>query len=304
MSAPQIRRRSRAIAHRLAPPLRRLETLVDGRRVHALERPARARRAVAAPAPAVILIHGAGLDHRDWTFDFLSRIDPRRRVLVFDRPGFGRSERPNGFSAALPSVQARHLRHAAVALGVRRAVVVGHSWGGAVAMAWGLDAPQSVQGVVSLAGAVAPWSFASTLRNGARMRERAMTALQAGGQRRALEETFATAFAPAAAPRGYLAHIAPSSSSQVIAATLSDLSTINGALALMTPRYRSFDRPVELIYGDQDEILRLDEQGVAAANLLPEARLSILRGRGHMVHHTDPSHCVAAIDRIFAQGAI
>ncbi|MCI4665476.1 MAG: alpha/beta hydrolase [Neomegalonema sp.] len=295
-------RRSPRVAHatkRATPRLRRLETRIDGCLVHALERPARARKCAAAAAPAIILIHGAGLDHRDWTFDFLNRLDPRRRVLIFDRPGFGRSERPGGFASALPNVQARLLRHAAAAFGVRQATIVGHSWGGAVAMAWGLEAPQSVVGVVSLAGAVAPWSFASTLRNGAQMRERALTALAAGGRRKALEHTFEVAFAPARAPRGYLAHIAQAHNGS-IAATLSDLTTINGALALMTPRYDRFERPVELIYGDRDEILCVNEQGRAAEKMLPNARLSVLRGRGHMIHHTDPDHCIAAIERIFS----
>ncbi len=291
--------RTRAPERRAAPLVRRLETTVEGLRIHALERAARPRRSKAV-APTVILIHGAGLDHRDWTFDFLSRLDPYRRVLAFDRPGFGRSGRPHGPSAALPSVQARLLRRAAVQLGVDRAVVVGHSWGGAVAMAWGADAPEATDGVVSLAGAVAPWSFARTLVNGARIRERALTALRAGGKERALRQTFETAFAPASTPRGYLEHIAPAASGCALAATLSDLGVINGALALLTPRYRRFAPPVELVYGDQDEILCAEEQGVAAARLLPSARLSILEGRGHMLHHSDPAVCVAAIDRVAA----
>lgn len=292
-------RRSRAPERRAAPAVRRLETTVEGLRIHAIERPARPRRN-GAPAPTVILIHGAGLDHADWSFDFLARLEPHRRILAFDRPGFGRSERPSGPGAALPSAQARLLRKAAAQFGVEKAVIVGHSWGGAVAMAWGLAAPETVHGVVSLAGAVAPWSFARTLVNGARMRERALTAMRAGGRAHALRETFETAFAPARAPTGYIEHVQPSASDSVVAATLSDLSTINGALALMTPRYRMFDRPVELIYGDADEILCPIEQGVAAHKMLPSARLSILKGRGHMIHHSDPNVCLDAIDRILA----
>lgn len=229
----------------------------------------------------------------------MSRLDPSLRVLAFDRPGFGESDRPRGPSAALPSAQARILRKAAVQLGVERAVLVGHSWGGAVAMAWGVAAPESTEGVVSLAGAVAPWSFARTLVNGARIRERALTALRAGGAERALRQSFDAAFAPAPTPRGYIEHIAEASG-DATAATLSDLTTINGALALMTPQYRQFHRPVELIYGDRDEILCAQEQGAAAAAQLPNAQLTVLRGRGHMLHHTDPDACIAALERILS----
>ena len=211
-----------------------------------------------------------------------------------------RSQRPGRLSVGLPGAQARILREAASRFGVRRAVVVGHSWGGAVAMSWGLDAPESVLGVASIAGAVAPWSFASTLRNGARMRSESQNDEDSMAT---LERSLRTAFAPARLPKSYLKHIAPAVSRRTATSTLSDLWSINGALALMARRYGAMNTPVELLYGDSDEILSLDEQGRAAAELLPHARLSIFKGRGHMLHHSEPKACTAAIDRIFALSA-
>ena len=65
-----------------------------------------------------------------------------RRVMAFDRPGFGYIERP----------RARLLRRACRRLGVERPVVVGHSWATLVALAWALQALQEVAGLVLASG--------------------------------------------------------------------------------------------------------------------------------------------------------
>ena len=279
-------------------PLRHLSARVEDVLIHAVERPARGR---GARSRAVVLIHGAGVDHRDWTFGFMNKIDPRWRVLAFDRPGFGASGRPSGAASALPATQARILLKAAREFGVEQTVVVGHSWGGAVAMAWGLAAPEETLGVASLAGAVAPWSLSNAIKNGRRIQSAARTAL-GDGLRAAALEAMAESFAPDPVPRGYAAHMETELNplSGPTAATMADVSTINGALALMTPHYAGFDRPVELVYSDADAILSPEEQGQAAAALLPRARLTVLRGAGHMIHHTRPRPCLAALERLFS----
>ena len=275
-----------------------VETRVEGVRLHAMDREGD------DPGTAVILIHGAGLDHRDWTFSFLEGLPRAYRVLAFDRPGFGGSGRP-AIAGGLPATQARLLRTAAMSLGVERAVLVGHSWGGAVAMAWGVDAPETTIGVVSLAGAVAPWSLASSIAHGRRMRAAARMALRPGGLRAAAIEGLTESFAPAEIPNGYLEHIATelTLTSGAAAAAAGDVATVNGALGLQAQRYPGFDRPVELVYGDADLILSPSEQGEAAAELLPNARLTIEKGAGHMIHHTHPDLCLEAILRAAATDA-
>ena len=72
-------------------------------------------------------------------------------MVAFDRPGFGYSERPRDRSWT-PTAQARLLRRACRRLGVERPVVVGHSWATLVALAWALQAPQEVAGLVLASG--------------------------------------------------------------------------------------------------------------------------------------------------------
>ena len=75
----------------------------------------------------------------------------RCRVIAFDRPGFGYSERPRR-KIWTPSAQAELIHEALRQLGIDRAVVVGHSWGTLVSVALALNHPQVVRSLVLLAG--------------------------------------------------------------------------------------------------------------------------------------------------------
>lgn len=300
--------------------------MAEGVRIHAVEAaPPRRKEISSSDATTIVLIHGAGLDHRDWTFSMTStlraELGPKVRIIAFDRPGFGDSERPRGSAAGLPAAQARLLRKAAAAFGVRNAVLVGHSWGGAVAMAWALaaqadggapdgavlsDAPEVI-GVASLAGAILPWSFAQSLKNARRVGEAARLAWSSGGMNAtgmgaAAKAALSDAFHPNQPPEGYLAHIATelSPTDGAAASTMADVATINGALAAQGPKLSTLSAPVELVYGDADEVLSIDEQGERALGLIPQARLTRLEGVGHMVHHAAPEACLAAIGRLAA----
>src|ERR1043165_8484582 len=97
----------------------------------------------------VLLLHGiSGFAH-----DFvpvLEVLDEKKfRAFAFDRPGHGYSERPANDGAM--SSQARLIRGALSSLGVRRPLVVGHSWGAALALSYALQYPGEVAALVLLA---------------------------------------------------------------------------------------------------------------------------------------------------------
>lgn len=119
---------------------------------------------VAGKGPDLIMLHGAGGNAREFTFDFLERFKDRFRVIIFDRPGLGYTDRVSDAyqrtfanSAESPAEQAALLHGAAQQLGVTNAIVMGHSFGGTVALAWALEFPDDVAGVVNLAGPSHPW---------------------------------------------------------------------------------------------------------------------------------------------------
>src|SRR5262245_46090096 len=103
-----------------------MELKVDGRRVYA----ATGGRPFDPGMPAVLFVHGAGMDHTVWQLQARWFAWHGHAVLAVDLPGHGRSEGP-----ALGSVPqlAHWLGRVMDAAGARRAAIVGHSMGGAVA---------------------------------------------------------------------------------------------------------------------------------------------------------------------------
>jgi pimeloyl-ACP methyl ester carboxylesterase len=125
---------------------------VDGRRVHFVTR---------GEGPDLVLIHGASGNSRDMTFRFMGMLEDRYRVTAFDRPGLGYTDgavrSPWDTRGETPMEQADLLRAAAREIGIERPIVLGHSFGGAVAMAWALGDPDGTAAVVDVSGATMPW---------------------------------------------------------------------------------------------------------------------------------------------------
>ena len=107
---------------------------VNGVRLHYVER--------GGGAP-LVLIHGNGSMIQDFESSGLIDLAAKNyRVIVFDRPGFGHSDRPRNV-VWTPAAQAELINSALHRLGVSHAIVLGHSWGASVAVALALKYPWS-----------------------------------------------------------------------------------------------------------------------------------------------------------------
>ena len=106
----------------------------------------------AADAPAVVFIHGAGMDHTVWALP--ARHFARRglRVMAPDLPGHGRSSAPTNAAPALASVAelAAWVGKLLDALDTRTAAVVGHSMGSLVAWRFASDYPERCRALALL----------------------------------------------------------------------------------------------------------------------------------------------------------
>lgn len=277
------------------PPLGRL-LAVDGRQVHVLE----AGRA-AGDAPDLVLIHGANGNLRDFTFDLVGRLADDYRIIAVDRPGLGWSD-SWGEADSDPRHQARVLRAALAQLGITRPIVLGHSYGGAVAMAWALEAPDDTAALVLLAGATYPWEG----RLGFWYRFHAgpfgpagRTLLSALAPESAARGVFEAVFDPDPVPEGYIAHFGPGLSMRRAsqAANNRQINTLKDQLQQMHPAYPSLTLPIEMVHGEADTIVGLEIHSARLADDAPGARLTRLEGVGHMPHHSRPEAIVAAITR-------
>ncbi len=116
----------------------------------------------AATGPAVVLLHGFGASTRSWASTLPWITDPAVAApwgVAFDRPGFGLTERPLGRWPADenpygPEAQVATTIALLDALGAERAVLVGHSAGGAIALEVALAHPERVAGLILVAPAV------------------------------------------------------------------------------------------------------------------------------------------------------
>ncbi len=281
-----------AAAEARYPPLGQLVE-VNGRQVHVH---------VEGAGPDLVLIHGANGNLRDWTFQLAGELAEDYRVIAFDRPGLGWSD-PLPDGAVSPVDQADVLRAAAAQLGVENPVVVGHSYGGAVALAWGLRAPQDTAALVVVAGASHPWegplAITQTLpatRLGAAAVVPVVTAFATPER---IENTLDNVFRPQPVPEGYAEHIGLGLALRrdSIVRNSQQVSGLKPYLAEMAPHYPELPMPVEIVHGTADRTVGLSIHGERLAEDVPDAVLTRLDGVGHMPHHTHPDAVIAAIHR-------
>lgn len=291
--APRIAAIADEPAERAFPSIGRLID-VDGLQVHATDQ--------GRSGPPVILIHGANVNLRDWTHSISSRLSTRNRAIAMDRPGFGYSERRgDGWT---PSRQAAQLRAAAARMGAEKPIVVGHSWGAMVALAWALDAPAEVTGVVSVSGVTMPWGPAADIAAALGVNKLGVEYYAASLSRRAeegaIDDFVSRAFRPQNPPPGYLDYVgAPLSlRASTIAANNEDLVQIQSALNELSPRYPDLIVPVEIVHGDRDWLLDIDQHAHDLAKFLPNARVTVAEGVGHMAHHARPDLLERAVQRL------
>jgi pimeloyl-ACP methyl ester carboxylesterase len=268
--------------------------VVDGVRLHYSDR---------GTGSAVVLIHGNAVTGDDWnTSGVAELLLPTHRVIIFDRPGFGYSERPRGhlWTAAQ---QAELLHKALQQLGVERPVVVGHSWGTMVALAMAEQHQPDVAGLVLLSG-----YYVWTLRPDVLLV--AAGALPVVGD--VLRYTVLPLlgwlqmpllkwqmFSPARPTKRFRAEYSSGMAlrpSQIRATSVDGVLMIPGALALRG-EYKDLTLPVVIIAGEGDRVVfkRRSEQ---LHERIRGSVLQIVKGAGHMVHHLVPGQVAQAVESV------
>ncbi|MDO9713236.1 alpha/beta fold hydrolase [Paracraurococcus lichenis] len=241
--------------------------------------------------PAVVLLHGDGSMIEDFTSSgLLDLAAARHRVIAFDRPGYGRSERPRD-RAWTPEAQAGVLAAALVRLGVERPVVVGHSWGTLVALALALDRPDAVSGLVLVSGYYYPVPRPSAALAalpavpvlGDAMRYTVAPVLGA----MLTPGLIAKAFDPAPVPPRFAAGfpVGLTLSPAHIRASAEDSGFLMPSAAEFEHRYGELRLPVAIVAGAEDRVVDTGLHSIRLHREVPGSTLRVVSGQGHMVHH-------------------
>lgn len=282
---------------RAIPPIGRYIT-VDGVRLHYIDRGA---------GPVVLLIHGLSAQIQAFTFALADQLTSDFRVVVVDRPGCG-------YSAAAPSAglpeQAALIDRFLAALGVERALVCGHSLGGAVALAMAIHCPARVAGLALIAPASQPqeappaalrhllvispfvrWLVAWTI------------AIPLGLRRG--PEVVTQLFAPNPVPAdfgvrgGGFLNMRPA----VFVNACRDMVEAGKGLPSQAARYGDIRVPVGVLFGDSDLILNYRVHGAPLTRQIADVDFELVPGGDHMLPLTMPERSAAFIRRIAAKAA-
>lgn len=267
---------------------------IGGARIHYLERGA---------GPTLLLVHGLGASMRTFTHSLLDRLSGEFRVVVMERPGSGESTRAPRACARVRS-QAETVSDFISAMGLERPLLVGHSLGGAVALAVALGHPEQVSGLALVAPVanaqetVPPMFRMLTISSRALRGLTAWTvAVPASILRRA--QVLDALFGPDAVPADYatagggLLGLRPKS----FRAASEDLVALEGELPAMVERYGELRLPVGILYGTGDRVLDHRLHGVEVAAKIEGAELELTEG-GHMLPLTAPDVVAEFVRRV------
>jgi pimeloyl-ACP methyl ester carboxylesterase len=263
-------------------------------RIHYLERP--------GSGTPVVLIHGLPGTAED--FDAVTPLLTGHRTIAIDRPGFGYST--GGyvpFARQLSTIEAL-LRK----LGVVRPILVGHSYGGTIALGFAERYPGQARGLVLVDAAAAGQHLGSFDEAQAHL----VKFLQLPVIRQIANATFAQLLTTVSINKGdgeafHPQPVNPAHRRRLleINATHGDLEAFageqlaaNGVIDGVDKRLAVIAAPAVIVHGARDELVK-PIYGRRLASALPDARLVVVPG-GHMAPYTHPASVAAAVEAVVA----
>ncbi|MDP3920563.1 MAG: alpha/beta hydrolase [Candidatus Omnitrophota bacterium] len=279
-------------AERKYPPLGKFVT-VDGIRLHYVSK---------GEGRPVVFIHGSFGSAYDFTLSILDRAAEKYRAIAFDRPGHGYSQRPSHMSMSLFD-HARYIRGAVKALGLEPPILVGHSIGGAVALAYALDYAEDAAGVVLLSGYVTPFKGPCNPIHSIPaiplIGKVYLAALVRPLGNRIKQAIAKKVFSPYEPPQAYIDAAAALAMRPLhFAANAEDIRNLCDGLRIINTSYGRIDLPLTILTGDADLIAPRANHADKIMAAVPQARVTVLPGTGHQPAFTHPDQVLKAIDHM------
>ena len=251
--------------------------------------------------PLVVLLHGSFLSIRSWRIVF-DRLAESVSVVAFDRPGFGLTSRPLPSKATgvsyTPEAQSELVIALMKKLGFNKAVLVGNSTGGTMALLTALRYPQHVDGLV-LAGAMIYSGYAtSEVPSFMKPVMKAMTPLFSRLMKFLITRLYDRNI------RGFW-YNKERLGSDVLSAFRSDLMIGDWSRAFwelflethhlrLDERLKTMSKPSLVITGEHDLTVKTEES-IRLARELPNAQLVVIPDCGHLPQEEQPDAFVISV---------
>jgi pimeloyl-ACP methyl ester carboxylesterase len=268
-----------AEAERAIPAAGRFVT-VGKNRIHYVE---------AGQGRPILFLHGLGGQLHHFRHTLFDRLSGDFRVIALDRPGSGYSIRAPGADGRLGE-QADVVAGFIDTLALEKPLVVGHSLGGAVALALALDYPDKIAGLALLspvthqADAMPPAFSSLYIRSPLRRKLLAHTTAVPTSLKYA-PQTLAFVFGPQPVPKDYatggggLLGLRPSH----FEATATDFVALEHELARYEARLEQLAMPVGVMFGTADKVINHEDHALPLAGRIKDLELELLEGIGHML---------------------
>ncbi|MEK1948180.1 MAG: alpha/beta hydrolase [Ensifer adhaerens] len=251
----------------------------------------------------LVFIHGASGNLLDQMHAFAPAFEGRAEMLFVDRPGHGYSER-GGRANDRPDGQADAIAKLMDMRGMPRAIIVGHSFGGAIAASFALRHPERTTGLILLAPATHPWPggidwyyrltalpyvgwlFAHTL------------AAPIGLRR--IDSGTRSVFSPNPRPADYIDKTAPHLVLRPLAFRNNavDVANLHAYVTEVAPRYQEIAAPTIIVSGDSDDIVLADIHSRSLARDIAGSELLWIGNLGHKPDYVVTDVIVAAVEKL------
>jgi pimeloyl-ACP methyl ester carboxylesterase len=233
---------------------------------------------------AIVFVHGNPGSSRDWD-DLLARTGEFARAVAPDMPGFGRAEKPDDFEYTVQGY-ARFLACTLDALGVRRAHLVLHDFGGPWGLAWAGAHPDAVASVVLINIGVLigyRWHYLARIWRTPVLGELFQATTTLAGFRLLLRHGN-----PRGLPRDFVERMYRDFDWGTKRAVLRLYrATPPGLLEAPLPTMRELDPPALVVWGGHDPYLPV-ENAERQREAFPSAEIAVLDGSGHWPMADDP----------------
>lgn len=275
---------------------------IGGMQMNALHLPAGPQ----ADLPPIVFIHGASGNLRDQVFAFRQALEGRAELLFVDRPGHGYSDR-GGPDNDRPDGQARSIARLMDKLGIKSAIIVGHSFGGAIAASFAVLHPEKTAGLALLAAATHPWPggvdwyyhLARQPVVGPLFCRIVVMPVGLGAIRAATQKVFS----PNPPTLSYVSDTGPELVLRPAAfrANATDVAGLNEYVATMSARYKEITAPTVIVTGDTDAIVAEEIHSKGLARDIAGSELLWVHGLGHKPDYIATDLIVAALEKISGQ---